>query len=280
MSPHFRFWLPLLAVMLGASPAVAIDFFQTEDEAAFAALYPNRLAPTFVNAGDERLTTIVTPEATVSQIAPATASLLDSDVGFVWSTDAANPILGRLRIEFATPVVAASGRYNWVATGAIEGEMGYLSVTAGDHAGLVGEFSAAGLPFKQGWFGVANMAIPFRSIDLVFNGMSENFALYFFDTQVGGAVEYAPAPALTGDYNGDGSINAADYTLWRSTYGSTVPVAAGADGNADGLVNAADYTVWRDNLSAQPAAIPEPTTLMAAAVIASLFAMRASCRRA
>lgn len=53
-------------------------------------------------------------------------------------------------------------------------------------------------------------------------------------------------PRETGDYNNDGSIDAADYQMWRSTYGQTVSAGSDADGNANGVIDTADYTVWRD----------------------------------
>ena len=73
----------------------------------------------------------------------------------------------------------------------------------------------------------------------------------------------------TGDYNGDGKVNAADYTFWRDRQNQVVPVLTSADGNGDGVINAADWTVWRNNygrISAPSAAvsIPEPSTVILA----------------
>jgi hypothetical protein len=74
----------------------------------------------------------------------------------------------------------------------------------------------------------------------------------------------------SGDFNGDGMVDASDYDEWRNAFGSTSQL--GADGNGDGVVDAADYVVWRKNLgssaagSGTSAAIPEPASL-------TLFAM-------
>ncbi|MEN1680350.1 MAG: DNRLRE domain-containing protein [Planctomycetota bacterium] len=81
------------------------------------------------------------------------------------------------------------------------------------------------------------------------------------------------APA-TGDYNGDGLVDVADYLLWRSTFASEADLRA--DGNADGVVDTADFTIWRDAFSAAAGgtATPEPATLTAIAAAAMLAGRR------
>jgi hypothetical protein len=52
--------------------------------------------------------------------------------------------------------------------------------------------------------------------------------------------------SLRGDYNSDGTVDAADYVVWRKTLGSTTDLAA--DGNGDGRVDEADLDMWKANL--------------------------------
>jgi hypothetical protein len=64
-----------------------------------------------------------------------------------------------------------------------------------------------------------------------------------------------------GDFDGDRDVDAADYNVWRSTFGSQSDLRA--DGNGDGAVDAADYVMWRRHVSAAMgavtgAALPEP----------------------
>jgi hypothetical protein len=61
---------------------------------------------------------------------------------------------------------------------------------------------------------------------------------------------------MLGDFNGDGAVNASDYTVWR-------------DGNSpDSSQNG--YEVWASNYGTNPtlSPIPEPTSLALAAMLA------------
>jgi hypothetical protein len=51
--------------------------------------------------------------------------------------------------------------------------------------------------------------------------------------------------ALTGDYNFDGTVDAADSIVWKETEGSTEDLRA--DGNGDGRVDKADHDLWKAN---------------------------------
>ncbi|HEY4233155.1 MAG TPA: hypothetical protein VGM76_07000 [Lacipirellulaceae bacterium] len=111
-----------------------------------------------------------------------------------------------------------------------------------------------------------------------------------FDTDY--QFDFVVTPPPTGDYNGNHTVDAADYTVWRDTLSQTIPAGSGADGNDSGAVDAADYSVWMSQFgkafpgtgsgAAQSSAVPEPTALSLAligsAVIGSLCAVR-SCGR-
>jgi hypothetical protein len=71
--------------------------------------------------------------------------------------------------------------------------------------------------------------------------------------------------ALVGDYNGDGVVDAADYTVWRNTLNSTTDLRA--DGDQSGAVDSNDYAVWKNHYGAGAlagtslASVPEPGIL-------------------
>lgn len=82
--------------------------------------------------------------------------------------------------------------------------------------------------------------------------------------------------ALVGDYNGDGLVNAADYTVYRDTLGSTSDLRA--DGNGNGAIDPGDLTVWAGNYGAPGvapvSAVPEPSSLMLAALLTAAATAR------
>jgi hypothetical protein len=60
--------------------------------------------------------------------------------------------------------------------------------------------------------------------------------------------DYAVAVSngLLGDYNQNGRVDAADYTVWRNSLGANGLTAySGADGSGDGMVDADDYGIWK-----------------------------------
>ena len=76
-------------------------------------------------------------------------------------------------------------------------------------------------------------------------------------------ISYFVVPS--GDYDLNGVVEAADYVMWRETFGLSVDNGTGADGSRNGKVDDADYTVWRSNfgrsaLFGSGAAVPEPNS--------------------
>jgi hypothetical protein len=76
------------------------------------------------------------------------------------------------------------------------------------------------------------------------------------------------AAALAGDYNNDGIVNAADYTVWRDNLGGTsLPFNETA---SLGTVDQADYDAWKANFGATSdsggaagnLAVPEPAAIV------------------
>jgi hypothetical protein len=73
---------------------------------------------------------------------------------------------------------------------------------------------------------------------------------------------------MLGDYNLSGTVDAADYVVWRKTISQSGPALA-ADGNNNGVIDGADLDLWRANFGKTAgvgsgtlaAAIPEPTSL-------------------
>jgi hypothetical protein len=84
-------------------------------------------------------------------------------------------------------------------------------------------------------------------------------------------LRFAPAP-VAGDYNGNGIVDAADYTVWRDTAGQTgANLAAdgtGPSGTPDGIVDDLDYQFWVGHFGTTSpgvealSAVPEPSTAM------------------
>jgi hypothetical protein len=86
--------------------------------------------------------------------------------------------------------------------------------------------------------------------------------------------------ALAGDFNFDGRVDAADYTVWRNQAGQGGAALAG-DGNNDGQVNSSDYTVWKSRFGQTAAgagsvtpAVPEPLTCWLLLVGAAVLGVR------
>jgi hypothetical protein len=94
-------------------------------------------------------------------------------------------------------------------------------------------------------------------------------------------------PLAPGDYNGNGTVDTADYVIWRKALGQSnrTPIGFLADGDGDGQVDEDDYNLWRANYGEtsirgqrSAAGVPEPATWLML-VVAMLPLLNAAGRR-
>jgi hypothetical protein len=92
----------------------------------------------------------------------------------------------------------------------------------------------------------------------------------------------ATTPVINGDYNSDGKVDAADYAVWRKYAGTTHVLPNDPTG---GTIGSAQYTTWRSNFGTggpgagsglgSGSAVPEPTMFVLAFVGAvSMISLR------
>jgi gluconolactonase len=111
------------------------------------------------------------------------------------------------------------------------------------------------------------LPVPQDPTNVAFGGADGRTLFITAQTSLYGVELNVPSPAL-GDFDGDGTVTAADYAVWRDSFGSTVKLAA--DGNGNRMIDSGDYDVWiahfgnvlgAGSSSAVNAAVPEPTGL-------------------
>jgi hypothetical protein len=118
------------------------------------------------------------------------------------------------------------------------------------------------------------------------DGLLTNFNLYYLGIntdQGAGLVNLAidhlsvdlPPTGISGDYNGNGVVDAADYTVWRDNLGKSVTLP---NDTTPGTVVQADFDVWKNNFGLHAGsgafsagAVPEPATWLLGLVGACLL---------
>ncbi|QDU90808.1 hypothetical protein Pla175_42210 [Pirellulimonas nuda] len=113
--------------------------------------------------------------------------------------------------------------------------------------------------------------------------------LTFLYRQVGqteiqtGIVRYLASEGLSGDFNDDGVVDAADYTVWRDNLGGNEAVLNG-NGDGSGTVDPGDYTTWKNGFGnpavggASPgSAVPEPAAAVSLFVVLGGLLGRRTC---
>jgi hypothetical protein len=96
------------------------------------------------------------------------------------------------------------------------------------------------------------------------------------------AILAAPA-GVPGDYNGNGTVDAADYVLWRKRAGQNFQLHNEVSGVTPGRVTTEDYTAWRTRFGSRSAgvamvseSVPEPKFL--AQLAAGVYGLFFNCR--
>jgi hypothetical protein len=185
--------------------------------------------------------------------------LIDEDAGQI---DAANPSpppgnLGQ-QVPFGAP--------GWVG---LNGEVRYLGLRLDlNDAGFPGnEFPGGNGPEPDDanyWYGWVGVRITNEA------DATGEVVGYGYETELGMPIMAgAVAPSVAGDYNGNGTVDAADYVVWKDNLGLMGGATASqGDGTGDGNVTSADYDFWMARFGNTSGAgsglapVPEPSTLL------------------
>jgi len=153
----------------------------------------------------------------------------------------------------------SAGPAGWTLTQSITGEPG-LPVSAVEHldAGnepepITGEL---GLLLKSTVGNTGDYAGQLKQVNAILSqtvavGANRHFTFTghsFFQASASAIVDTLNAITPLGDYNLDTSVNAADYTIWRNTLGSTTDFRANGTNEGDSLdiIDQADYDYWKE----------------------------------
>ncbi|MEN1679616.1 MAG: hypothetical protein AAGJ46_08480 [Planctomycetota bacterium] len=99
-----------------------------------------------------------------------------------------------------------------------------------------------------------------------FPGSEDNFAILLRGSRnanLGDLIGDDPRTSFdsTGDFNNDGSVDAADFTVWRDTLNDIVTPGTGADADESGVIDLGDHQAWAANFGASTADdVIEPNT--------------------
>jgi hypothetical protein len=174
--------------------------------------------------------------------------------------------------NFNRPILAETGSEVNIASGTIDGGTLFVQAAAvmnvsggilnsNFQAGLNSQVNLMGTQFLLGGQDIAGLvqSQPFTIADrnMTLSGVLADGSPFSFDLNSTLAFNMdgfhpdarltvtlvAPMP-LPGGYNGSGTVDAADYVVWRNSLDQT-GTGLPADGNSAGLVNQADYDLWR-----------------------------------
>jgi polyhydroxybutyrate depolymerase len=226
-------------------------------------------------------------------------------IDFTWTSEGTfngSPISGTVLTTFSSsdPLDLTQFYATYTGQGGATRVWGPFEITAGNGDQLLGNFEIVGSgPIHQG-VNLGAGAFMFTGGTGQFAGatgegtLDAKITLATFPTSFGdvehqwrGTLMLVPT-TVPGDYNQNGTVDAADYVVWRKTRGQTGAGLA-ADGDRSGTIDQADYDVWRANFgaAAMTAAslasgshqVPEPSTFVIATVAIACLTVSAMQRR-
>jgi T5SS/PEP-CTERM-associated repeat protein len=239
---------------------------------------------------------------------------LDSTAGVLATTGGTNDIYGTVRIQTASSKISVSGGSTAVFHDPVTNSGGTIEVFAGStivylqgltttgSAALVvtlsdpnegpgaGAIEVAGDASLAGELAI-KLASGFKP------GAGDVFPILTAAGGVTGSLNLVAPPALpggmqwdldvnssnvslsvvaTGDYNGNGVVDSADYVVWRNSQNQQGAGLA-ADSNGDGIVNGTDYNFWRSRFGnvvgsglSAGSAVPEPAAMTSLVFIGAM----------
>lgn len=165
------------------------------------------------------------------------------EVGFEQGPVASSPFFGTLTPGFGT------GHHNAqlnLTSG--NGRSGGLTMTSG--ATLRMQINGLNADQFDSITATGNVVLGGATLDLLANPPTTDAtaaeAYFPSDGDTFTLISIVAAP-VQGDYDASGTVDNADYDVWRAAFGTATGVPA-ADGNNNGVVDAGDYVVWLKHL--------------------------------
>ncbi|QDU88540.1 hypothetical protein Pla175_19180 [Pirellulimonas nuda] len=122
-------------------------------------------------------------------------------------------------------------------------------------------------------------------------GGTQDIMLRYYNVALNSFIDveatYVSGGGVAGDYNGDGFVDSADYTVWRDNLGTnTTLLNQNPAASTPGVVDAEDYAFWKSRFGApasggvqSTAAVPEGEALsLLAIVLCAAAALSRACR--
>lgn len=145
-------------------------------------------------------------------------------------------------------------------------------------ATLIATSNAAGAGAPES---IASLALPSPGQYLVrISGSTDVVQMYELEI---GVEAFVPAN-IAGDFNQDGTVNAADYVIWRKTVGQS-GAALPADGDGNQIIDTADYDLWREHFGGLAdsglgaTSVPEPGGVLLLCILCCSLLLQISTTR-